>query len=63
MGLKPDHTECRLQRLMLLEFDCFLMFHRVTAHKQPVWTLVGAGVFNQADAVKTMASLIPARVE
>ena len=30
---------------------------------QPGWTLVGAGVFNQADTVKTMASLIPAGVE
>jgi sulfide:quinone oxidoreductase len=30
---------------------------------QPGWTLVGAGVFKQADTVKTMASLIPAGVE
>lgn len=26
---------------------------------QPGWTLVGAGIFNQRDTVKTMASLIP----
>jgi sulfide:quinone oxidoreductase len=30
---------------------------------QPGWTLVGAGVFNQADTVKTMVSLIPEGVE
>jgi sulfide:quinone oxidoreductase len=30
---------------------------------QPGWTLVGAGVFNQQQTVKTMASLIPHRVE
>ena len=30
---------------------------------QPGWTLVGAGVFNQANTVKTMVSLIPQGVE
>jgi sulfide:quinone oxidoreductase len=30
---------------------------------QPGWTLVGAGIFNQRDTVKTMASLIPDGVE
>ncbi len=30
---------------------------------QPGWTLVGAGVFNQAHTVKTMASLIPEGVK
>ena len=30
---------------------------------QPGWTLVGAGVFNQRNTVKTMASLIPEKVE
>jgi sulfide:quinone oxidoreductase len=30
---------------------------------QPGWTLVGAGVFKQANTVKTMASLIPEGVE
>ena len=30
---------------------------------QPGWTLVGAGVFNQRDTVKAMASLIPDGVE
>jgi sulfide:quinone oxidoreductase len=30
---------------------------------QPGWTLVGAGVFNQSETVKTMASLIPDGVQ
>ncbi len=30
---------------------------------QPGWTLVGAGIFNQRDTVKTMASLIPEGVD
>jgi len=30
---------------------------------QPGWTLVGAGIFNQRDTVKTMASLIPDGVD
>ena len=47
----------RTQRLKIAIID-----NADVHYYQPGWTLVGAGVFNQAQTVKTMASLIPAGV-
>ena len=48
----------RTQRLKIAIID-----NADVHYYQPGWTLVGAGVFNQAQTVKTMASLIPAGVD
>lgn len=48
----------RTQRLKIAIID-----NADVHYYQPGWTLVGAGVFNSAQTVKTMASLIPSGVD
>jgi len=48
----------RTQRLKIAIID-----NAEVHYYQPGWTLVGAGVFNQAQTMKSLASLIPAGVE